>query len=283
MNHYLRQHPEIFITEKKELHFFGKDLGFKHDRSESSYQDAFSTWDLEKVGGEASVWYLYSKTAAREIFEFNPEMKIIVMIRNPADMVHAQHGQAMFVGRETITDFESALDAEQGRKSGQIPTHRLSPKEVFFYSQIARYTEQIQRFIDVFGREKVHIIVFDDLKLGVQSVYAKTLKFLNVDPSFLADLTPRNQNRKFKNKKLHYLVNNPNPKFKRLVQSIFPDSIWRKTKTRLQKVNTIRAPRDKMTSDIRRRLIEMYQDEVQSIGSFLGRDLSSWLETGEDL
>lgn len=276
MNAYLREHPEIFVPEQKEIHQFGTDLKFTHDRDEAAYHSIFQPWQDEKVGGEASVWYLYSKVAAREIHEFNPDAKIIIMVRNPTDMVHAQHSQAIYVGRETIANFEAALEAEAGRRDGSLSTHPLSPTEIFFYSQIARYTDQIKRFENEFGRENLHIIVFDDLKTDIQKVYAETLNFLGVDDRFQADLSPKNKNRRYKNKALHYLVNNPAPWFKTAVKSLVPRSVLRNTKTRLQKINTSRAPRDPMKPETRDLLNQQYADEVQQLGDYLSRDLSHW-------
>ena len=276
MNAYLGEHPEIFVPEQKEIHQFGTDLGFTHDRDELIYQSLFGPWQDEKVGGEASVWYLYSKLAAKEIHEFNPAAKIIIMVRNPTDMVHAQHSQAVYVGRETIADFEAALAAEPDRRSGALPTHPLSPREIFYYSEIARYTEQIQRFEHAFGRDNLHIIVFDDLKSDIQGVYGRILKFLGVDETYQADLSPKNRNRRYKNKFLHYLVNNPAPWFKQAVTAVIPRSVWRRAKSKLQKINTSRAPRDPMKPETRKLLNETYADEVQSLSEYLSRDLSHW-------
>ena len=69
----------------------------------------------EKRLGEASVWYLYSKTAAQEIYSFNPDAQIVVMLRNPADMLYSQHSQFLYNGNEDIEDFSEALAAEPER------------------------------------------------------------------------------------------------------------------------------------------------------------------------
>ena len=277
MNYYLKQHPDVFIPERKELHFFGSDLDFKHDRSEATYKSQFDPWSEEKVGGEASVFYLCSTTAAREIREFNAHAKLIVMVRNPADMLHSFHSQTVFVGHEHFTEFEDALNAEQGRRDGTIPIHALTPNRLCYYSEMARFTEQIQNYVDTFGREQIHIIVFDDLKNDASKVFKETLDFLDVDPDFNADLRPINSNRKFKNKKLHYLVNDPHPGFRDLIKKTIPSSLLRWTKGKLQKANTKREPREKLKADVREKLNAMYENEVHSLGKFLDRDLTHWL------
>jgi len=280
MNAYLKEHPEIYIPESKELHYFGSDLAFPHDRSEQKYQEYFQAWDQEKVGGEASVWYLYSQRAASEIKAFNDDAKIIIMLRNPADMVHAHHSQTMYGGKEPITDFDKALDAEEGRKNGSIPTHVDSPPELLHYSQVARYTSQIQRYVDVFGRDKVHVVIFDDLKSDVESVYRDTLSFLEVDSDFKADLSPRNRNRKYRMKSLHYFVNDTPAGLKRSLQSLLPRSLLKFVKRKLQKVNTVAKPRAPMNSSTRARLNEVYRDEVSQLSEYLDRDLTHWSQDG---
>lgn len=278
MNAYLKEHPDVFIPDNKELHFFGSDLTFKHDRSEAAYKVYFHSWQDEKVGGEASVWYLYSTKAAEEIYQFNPEAKIIIMLRNPADMVHAHHSQTMYGGGEPITNFEEALDAEEGRRNGSIPTHSSRPPKLFYYSQVARYTEQIKRYEAVFGSENLHVIIFDDLKSDAQSVYKETLSFLGVDADFKADLRPRNKNRKYRFKSLHFLITDPPASLKNRLKSLFPKRLLQAVKQRIQKANTVRAPRKAMNQATRKRLIEIYRQEIIQLGEYLDRDFSSWLE-----
>jgi len=276
MNAYLKEHPEIYVPESKELHYFGSDLAFPHDRSEQKYQECFEAWDQETVGGEASVWYLYSQVAAKEIHDFKPDAKIVIMLRNPTEMVHAQHSQAVYVGRETITDFEAALDAEDFRRKGKLKTHPLSPPEIFNYSEIALYTEQIKRFVDLFGRDQIHFVIFDDLKSDAEGVFEGVLEFLGVSKTHQVSLTPRNKNRRFKNKQLHYLVNNPPPVLRTVVKSLLPSEILKWTKVKLQKVNTSRKPRDRMSANVKVRLEAIYRDEVKALAQYLGRDLSHW-------
>jgi hypothetical protein len=90
MYFYLKQHPEIFMPERKELHFFGSDFFAPHFvRDLKEYLKFFEGADNKKRIGEASVWYLYSKRAAFEIKEFNPDADIIIMLRNPVDMMYS--------------------------------------------------------------------------------------------------------------------------------------------------------------------------------------------------
>src|SRR6266511_5324655 len=117
MNDYLNQHPDIFMG-KKELHYFGKDLKTKLKLSESEYLENFEGASDKKIIGEASVWYLSSKTAAEEIKKFAGDAKILIMLRNPVDVIHSMHSQHLYDGNEDILDFEAALSLDEKRKSG---------------------------------------------------------------------------------------------------------------------------------------------------------------------
>lgn len=276
MNAYLKEHPEIFVPEKKEFHYFGSDLSFKNDWTEEAYRSCFEQWEEELVGGESSVWYLHSKMAAKEIYEFNPNAKIIIMLRNPTEMVYAQHSQAVYVGRETLTSFSDALDAEKDRREGKLKTHPLSPPEVFNYSEIARYTEQIKRYVDLFGKNSVHFVIFDDLKADAEREFKRVLSFLGVSNTFLPDLSPRNKNRQFKNKWLHFMVNNPHPAVRFVAKKCIPSSFLKWAKLKLQRANTSTKPRGEMDSNSKSRLQEIYRGEVELLSEYLGRDLRYW-------
>ena len=109
---YLDAHPEIFMSHYKEPRFFGSDLRQRRRPTKSQYFSCFARARNEKRVGEASVLYLYSKCAAAEIKEFCPEARIIIMLRDPVEMLHSKHSQSIFSGNEVINDFEEALEAE---------------------------------------------------------------------------------------------------------------------------------------------------------------------------
>src|SRR5882672_1680365 len=91
---YLGQHPEIFMSARKEPHFFGTDLSSPAlVRDEQQYLSLFAKAQNEKRAGEASVFYLYSQRAAREIHAFCPSARIIIMLRNPVEMMYSLHSR----------------------------------------------------------------------------------------------------------------------------------------------------------------------------------------------
>jgi len=100
---YLSDHPQIFMPVAKELHFFGSDLDYRRRRpTQAEYLAAFERGGQATRAGEASVGYLYSERAPTEILEFSPGADILIMLRDPVDMVRSQHSQELFMGQEDI-------------------------------------------------------------------------------------------------------------------------------------------------------------------------------------
>ena len=118
----LRRHPQIFMPFHKEPLYFGDDLTRRYGRmTEADYLRLFRNAQPGQRIGEASTWYLYSTSAAHEIKQFSPDAKIVVVLRNPVDVMYAQHNQLIFNVIEDIPDFAEALGAEAGPARRQAP------------------------------------------------------------------------------------------------------------------------------------------------------------------
>ncbi len=275
MVEYLIQHPDVFMP-RGELHFFGSDIRFKpRQRMEEEYLDCFSDARNEKRVGERSNWYLYSKKAASEIRRFCPYAKIIIQIRNPVDMLYSLHCQFAYRSShksEDIVDFEEALNAEEDRKKGlRIPKRVRSPEKLF-YSEIPMYTEQIKRYVDTFGWDQIHVIVFDDLVNNTSKVYKDVLRFLEVDYQFIPELGVHNLGGQIKIQIVRKFI--INSWIRRVARIFLPNTIWRRAGLALSHWNT--KPRPQMNKKVRKRLQKQFEPEVERLSKLLNRDLSHW-------
>lgn len=274
---YLKQHPEIFFPEKKELHYFGSDLESPwFIRDKNIYLSMFLSAKNEKRIGEASVWYLYSKLAASEIKAFCPNASIIIMLRNPMDMLYSQHSQFLFNGNEDISDFETALNAEKDRKQGlQIP-QKANFTAGLFYRETVKYSEDVHRYISIFGRENVHIIIFDDFNHDTAKSYKETLCFLKVNESFQPSFQVVNPNKHVRNRALNNVLQKP-PSFPLVLSKmLIPRTIRRILRDKLQQLSVQYTPRPPMDLHVRKRLQAEFAPEVERLGKLLERDLSHW-------
>ena len=213
--HYLRQHPDIYLAPK-EIHYFGSDLTFrvnKRSLTVDQYLECFRGASNERILGDASVWYLYSKQAAKEIKHFSPDARIIIMLRNPSDMLYSNYSQNRWNGDEDIKSFQMALDAESDRKQGKrLPISTApGPIETLYYTDTARFTEQVQRYLLEFGEDHVHIILYDEFAKDTEAVYRSVLKFLGVDKSFRVKISVVNSNKVIASELLWKLMKTPPP------------------------------------------------------------------------
>ena len=207
--YYLKQHPDIYFPNFKEPHFFGSDLirrNGAYNLSLDEYQDLFKT--DKKIIGEASTFYIFSKNAPEEIYNFNPKAKIIIMLRDLVDLVHSLHSQFVFSGDEVIEDFTQALELEDSRLSGnRIPNQTTVVNKLFYTSNILSLPRSIQSFIRYFGRENIKFIDLDDIKKNPKKVYFETLEFLNIDSNFnIPDFKVINKNKTYKSKTIRDFI-----------------------------------------------------------------------------
>jgi hypothetical protein len=273
----LDQHPDVFMSEVKEPMFFGQDLSSRYRRmTEEEYLALFKGAREDQRAGEASPWYLYSTSAAREINEFNRDARIIVMLRNPVDVMYSQHSQLVFNLREDLTDFGEALAAEADRAEGRrIPADALRP-EALLYRHSVRFPEQVGRYLDCFGRERVNFIVFEDLASDPASVYRDTLEFLGLDPTFTIDHRVENANKAPRSKLLQRLMFAPPRPLRGMYGRLRTMPAMHRLRDRLARSNVERATRQSMDPELRRQLTAEFAPQVEELGKLIGRDLSAW-------
>ena len=277
MEMYLNQHPDVLIPIGIESHFFGTDLSFKTPRpTKEKYLSYFSGVKGEIKIGDCFVWSLYSKRASCEIKELCPSAKIIIMLRNPVDVLYSLHSQLLYNGDETIQNFEAALEAEKDRKKGLRIPFCYIPVEGLFYREVVRFTQQIQRYIENFGWENVKIIIFDDFRSDTPKIYKETLNFLDVNPAFQPKFEIINPNKVVHSKKLRDFLRNPPQFISKPTKILVPSMLRDKLIHLLARYNTKYVPRPPMNPELRRRLQAEFASEVEQLSELLGRDLTNW-------
>jgi len=274
---YLRAHPQIFMSVPKEPMYFGADLTPRYRRmSEAEYLALFRAAREDQRAGEASPWYLYSSSAATEIRTFEPGASAIIMLRNPVDVMYSQHSQLVFNQREDLTEFAAALAAEPDRIAGRrIPPDAIRP-EALFYRRSVRFPEQVRRYLDVFGRDAVHFVVFDDLVADAAGVYRSTLDFLGVDSSHPLDASVYNPNRAARSGRVQRAIFAPPPALRGLFGRLRRIQLLHRVRDALVNANSRPAERARMDPALRAALTAEFAPQVAELGEIIGRDLSAW-------
>ena len=287
MHSYLGQHPQIFMSARKELRWSGfvadLDSGSEADgryftRDLDEYLAHFAGVTDERIVGESSHVYLHSTQAARLIHDFAPDAHILIMLRDPVTSIHARHQQQVWIGREDITDFASALAAEDDRRAGR----RLPPDAPYarglLYREACTMTPQVTRYLDVFGRDRVHFALLEDLAVRPLEVYRGVLEFLDVDPGFVpSEMTVVNPNSELRSVKLQQTRQKLAP-VERTVRRLFPARAFRVLSAPLRVIwdaNKRQAPRSPMAPELEAELTAYFAPDVAALSELVGRDLSA--------
>lgn len=283
--HQLSLHPDICMSIPKEPHYFATDLqresdafhGTKNDfyirTSEQYHEQLFKHYAGEKVLGEASTGYLFSKDAAKNIFRYNPEAKIVISLRSPVDLLHSLHMQYVNETTEDEPNFETALGKEAARKKGHdIPKNVRTPSYLY-YSERVKYAEQIKRFLDLFPPEHILIFTAEQFKQDNEAIYRKVLKLVGVDTTFTPKFTAVHESKAPRLKALNTLVHNPTLK-KQLHGLLGPSLYTFAHKNFADKLLLKKSGRSALDPVLRDRLLEDTTGEVKKLEKLLDRDFS---------
>jgi hypothetical protein len=280
MDRYLAQHPDVFMASWKEPHYFAGDL---YPPGETfgweAYRNLFAEAGDERIVGESSVFYLLSRKAAHEIRAFRPDAKILVMLRNPIDLLSSHHSQLVYEGFEEIQDFATALAREPIRKAEDGPSP-VYYRRVRHYRDVAALGTQLAQILEVFPREQVHVVIHDDLIQDTLCEYRKVLSFLGVDPEFAPDLSVRNPNKAPRNAALRDFLRNTPDWVTATSRVLLPSRQLRiEVKRALKRANTRVQPRAEVPEQVREQLAQELRPEVERLSALLDRDLTHWCWT----
>lgn len=277
--YYLKQHPQIYMSPLKEPKFFafeGEELDFlgpaKNNIKKFSvttleeYQQLFSSVTDELAIGEASPIYIHTPKSAQKIKEYIPNVKIIAVLRDPGERAFSAFSHLVREGYETLS-FEEALQQEQKRIENKwIP--------LFYYQQLGFYHSQLQHYFKLFDRQQIKIYLYQELKDNTLNVVQDIFDFLNVDNSFVPNLTKKNVSGIPKNRFIYDLFTKDNA-IKSTLKPLFANKIRRT----IYSAVTTKTLKPKLQLDLQTKsnLIEIYREDIMRLQDLIERDLSSWL------
>lgn len=289
LHEYLQRHPDVFMPFFKEPHFFGSDLEgsrFRQFRGKPErYLKLFRDARGETRIGESSPWYLVSQRAAEEIQAYDPAAKIILMLRNPIDMMYSMWSQFRYSGNEQIESFEEALAAEPDRQAGRRIRRAAHCVTGLYYRHMARYVEQAPRYFERFGRENVLVIIFDDFRADTPAVFRTVLDFLELEPNISMTFDIHNPNKEVRLEWLQKLIVNSGFSLMLLkdqltylatTHSLVPFSYRTRAVEGVIAVYTKYERRSPLTAELRKRLATEMEGEIDALSALLDRDLSHW-------
>jgi hypothetical protein len=282
---YLGAHPDIGAMPK-EVHHFGSDLDYRVpggrvgravylERAQRLARD-------HRIVVDASVLYLYSRLAAQEIFAFNPNARIIIMLRKPAEMIGSLHQQLIKSRDEVLTDLAEALAAEPRRLMGEgIPPGAIVV-DALHYRGVASYADQVRRYLDLFPADHVKVILYDDVQDNMRAVYEDTCAFCGLDPDPTVDLSPVNEAAEVRAPMLVELQRRYLYRYDvyRRLKAILPKAIRAPIWDFWQKILYRKGRKWAVDPALLDNLTVEFSGEVARLEDLIDRDLTSWKSTG---
>ncbi len=259
----LRLHPEVYLAEK-EIHFFSNsgDYDFYTKHGYEWYYSHFSAAEEGLVTGEIAIHYLFSDVARVRIATDFQAMRFIVMLRNPIDRFNSIYeflaGRKEFKG--TLREF-----SEDWRGKNQLKT--------------GLYHAHLMEWEKACPKSKFCIVLQDDIKTDAAEVYRRICQFISVDNSFVPESISKrvNEPKTFRSGLIRRF-------YRRLAMALSYrrlDWIRKPLKASglprlLERLNTGSEYRVPMSMEDRKWLLDYYQDDIERLEEYLGRDLTDW-------
>lgn len=265
--HYLEEHPQVFMSAIKEINFFTfqqiEEQGLYYDatpvRSKTDYDALFATVQAETAIGEASVSYLFYPGTAEKIKDYNPNAKIIMVLRSPIERAFSHYLMDQRLGLVTVSFWE-VLSAPE-----KYPMHFQQ------YVQLGNYYKQCQSYLKAFGKGNVKIFTYESIKSDLSGVVKELYDFIGVDSDFSADLTKvHNPYSAPKNAMVMHFYKLR--KLRVLMRKLLPEQLVRFLRQRFFEFGNKPSISEREYAF----LAAYYQEGIDQLSELLNKDLSHW-------
>lgn len=173
---YLREHPDLCMANQKEVHFFDKEAYFSTGCPDySQYHTFFSPERADQLLGEATPIYMYWYDAPRRMWDYNPDLKLIILLRNPIERAYSHWNMERTRNADDLS-FWDAIQLEQERCRAALPLqHR-----VYSYVDRGFYLQQLRRLQTYFPDNQMLVIKNEYLKSNPSATLGQIYEFLGV-------------------------------------------------------------------------------------------------------
>ncbi len=280
LTQYLHHHPDVFVCRPRETSHFCTDMDIHPSlriADRKKYLRLFANAGNASAKLDGSVWHLYSKEAAANIHDFAPDAKILIMLRQPVDMMWSLHGWYLYAAADDIVDFGEALAAQEDRRAGRrIPSDTVSA-QTLQYTDVVTFSTQVQRYLDRFDRKQVKIVLFDDFVRDTPGVYAEILTFFDVDSTIPADFNVHGAAQEIRNPGIKQFLRR-NKWLRQSIARTIPSEMRGRIGHFLASIGPVPEQRSKtMDPELRQQLMEQFKPEIETLSTLIDRDLSHWL------
>ena len=278
LHNYLKQHPEIFMTEHKEPHFLiNSQIGESRIHNAvitlDEYKKMFETENTHMYKGEASVMYLaFPDFSIKSIQKYlTKDVKIIIMLRNPIDRAFSGYLHNLRYNPAEYLSFEEAIESSEYRYHQHMD---MTPDTRYLY--IGEYYSQVKAFMNAF-KENVHIVFYDDYVRDIDLCLDNIFDFLELEKIKVNTSTRYMQGGWVFKYKFMKNILIPENYIKSLFKSILPSrNVRHWVKKIIINMSVVKPP--ELSIVMRNKLRDHYRQDILNLGRLLNRDLSNWID-----
>ena len=275
---YLLKHPEVFMPSDelyKEPCFFSQYGKLTLDKYAKIYENA----DARKYVGDASATYLADEKSANYIYNFKPNAKIIIILRNPVKRAVSLYNWMVQEGYEYARNFKIALKLEKNRKQKKRKLGMMENKQNYMYYSSGLYYEQVKRYYDLFGKNNVLVLLFSELKSTPQKSYDKICDFLNVKHfKYIVPVTKQNKSKQVILPMFQFFIRKINDKLVLPIRKMFIKNKTKETRDLLLYMFQINKKNKEINKNILNNLKNKYLKDIKLLSVLINKDLSDWLK-----
>ena len=257
--HYLRGHPEIYMSPLKEPYYFSDRRPLVYSptvSTESDYLALFAGARAERFLGEATPVYLYGDGTAAAIRAASPDAYAVAVLREPVSRLYSAYWLSVRYGVERRSVEEALVE----------PVARPTALPSALHFRYSFYARQVRTFKDVFG-ERLLVLWYDDLVRDVRGFVRQILGFLGVDPAYAAsfDTTRRHETGLPRNRAIARLY--AAPRVRRAGSKLIPNRL----QARVESLLLARRSVPELDPAFRRILEPVFDDDRAQLELVLGR------------
>lgn len=178
---WLSQHPEVYMSSLKEPWFFcGTGIRRGVDTL-AEYEALFQNCEEARIVGEASVTYMLDPSALPRIMQYSPECRLVILLRNPMELVASWHLQLVRTCGENISSLPDAWCAAQERRKGRLIPRGFHSPLLLDYPWIGALGTQVERVMSIIRESRVHVALLDDFFADPRAAWLRLLRFLEIE------------------------------------------------------------------------------------------------------
>lgn len=279
---YISTHPDVHLSFPKEPHYFIERAWHRHPaKTEREYLKLFKGAPANaRAIVDSSALYIYSPEALRRMREFNPEARIIIMLRNPLDMVVSFHRYSYRTFVEDVADFDWAWNLQEARARGeQLPQDCEFPIRLQ-YENLGMMGKHVAALLDIWPASQVKLVFMEEFIRAPLQHYKELLEFAGLPYDGRTEFPRVNEGGAWKSRTLGKLMMRLWPTVIAVVNRTGLSRLVRKPQfwMFLWGLNSATEEKIVLSPETRKMLQGRFAEDIGLLAQITGRDLSHWLD-----